>query len=59
MYGTRVDQIFLYQTMVVRECMVYVLEAYNKAYNKNRQHGNRFDIQKWIAKTGIEFHPPG
>ena len=36
-----------------------ILEAYNKAYNKNRQQRNGFDVQKWIAKTGIGFHPPG
>ena len=37
-----------------------VLRAYSN-FNRVRrpQRGNGFDIQKWIAKTGIEFHPPG
>ena len=26
---------------------------------KYRQRGRRFDIQKWLGKTGIEFHWPG
>ena len=34
--------------------------AYSKL-NKGRrlQSGNGFDIQKWIAKKGIEFQQPG
>ena len=35
-----------------------ILRAYEKRIGGNRQKGNGFDIQKWIAKTGIEFHPP-
>ena len=37
-----------------------ILRAYSN-FNRVRwpQRGNGFDIQKWIAKTGIEFHPPG
>ena len=26
---------------------------------KNRQRGRGVDIQKWLGKTGIEFHWPG
>ena len=26
---------------------------------KHRQRGRGFDIQKWLGKTGIEFHWPG
>ena len=26
---------------------------------KYRQRGHGFDIQKWLGKTGIEFHWPG
>ena len=26
---------------------------------KYRQRGRGFDIQKWLGKTGIEFHWPG
>lgn len=26
---------------------------------KRLQKGSGFDIQKWIAKSGMEFHPPG
>ena len=37
-----------------------ILRAYTNLNKVRRpQRGNGFDIQKWIAKTGIEFHPPG
>ena len=26
---------------------------------RRRQHGTGLDIQKWLGKTGIEFHWPG
>ena len=36
------------------------LAAYSAANKVKRlQKGHGFDIQKWIAKSGIEFHPPG
>ena len=28
-----------------------------KAPPKKRQRGGKFDIQNWIAKFGVEFHP--
>ena len=28
-----------------------------KAPPKKRQRGGKFDIQNWIAKLGVEFHP--
>ena len=37
-----------------------ILAAYSAANKVKRlQKGNGFDIQKWIAKSGMEFHPPG
>ena len=31
----------------------------NKRQKRRRQRGGKFDIQKALSKTGIEFHIPG
>ena len=33
--------------------------AGNRTKRKKRQRGYGLDIQKWLGKTGIEFHWPG